>query len=231
MTCALTSRRRIGQAYHAQRQEILEAFVPLACTKGYGSVSAPSLAEQVGIKTYSLYQQFPKGLDQVVTEAFRWHFYRFATAVLDAIDSATDLQSYWDGLIRVHVQHQLTSPENDLWDILRATDRIAGFLPAETLIEYYESCGLYERLYAAAAHELGYGYGDVVSLVQVLLKVLDTTNDWCHWNGTEAGLQSCVYQATAIGHALMTVDLSTQGPPVSQQGKIAPLRHSLAQGT
>ncbi|MEN0135331.1 MAG: TetR/AcrR family transcriptional regulator [Rhodococcus sp. (in: high G+C Gram-positive bacteria)] len=190
-----------------RRRQILEAFVTLASTIGYESVSMRRLGEMVGVKAPSIYRHFANGRDEIVTEAFRWHFYRFASAVLEEVDKTDNVQDFWDAMVRVHLQRQLESPENNLWDILMAVDRIAGFLPPETRAEYYEWCGLYEQMYAAAASELGYEFGEAEKFVKLVVKVLDTASEWCRWDGTKKDLQRCVRQATTISRALLVVDL------------------------
>jgi AcrR family transcriptional regulator len=188
-----------------RRQQILEAFVALASTNGYESVTMRSLGERVGVKAPSIYRHF-QGRDEIVTEAYRWHFYRFASALIEGVDQTDDAREYWNSLVRVHLQRQLESPENDMWDILMASDRIGGFLPADARDEYTEWLGLYEQMLAAAARELGYESADVAKFVKVIVKVLDTANEWCRWDGTQKGLQLCVEQATAISWALFNVD-------------------------
>ncbi|WP_179220191.1 TetR/AcrR family transcriptional regulator [Rhodococcus sp. NCIMB 12038] len=190
-----------------RRRQILEAFVELACAYGYASVSMRNIGEKVGVKAPSIYRHFEHGRDEIVTEAFRWHFYRFASAVLDEVDATDNVDDFWNAMIRVHLRRQLESPENNLWDILMASDRIAGFLPSETRAEYYQWLGLYERMYEAAAIELGYKFDDVAKFVKVVVKVLDTASEWCRWDGTARGLNHCVDQATAISRALLGVDL------------------------
>lgn len=192
-----------------RRRQILEAFVSLACSHGYQAVSMRDLGEQVGVKAPSIYRHFPQGRDEIVTEAFRWHFYRFASAVLDGVEATNDVYEYWNALVRVHLHRQLESPENDMWDILMASDRIAGFLPPETRAEYYEWCGLYEDMYAAAAVELGYEFGEIDKFVKVVVKILDTSNEWCRWDGTKKDLQRCTRQAITLSRALLHVDIGT----------------------
>ena len=65
------------------RSRILEAFIELASAEGYSSVSMRSLGRKVNMKAPSIYSHFPGGRDEVVAEAFRWHFSRFAAAVLE----------------------------------------------------------------------------------------------------------------------------------------------------
>src|SRR5262245_22791589 len=189
-----------------RRQQILEAFVSLASTNGYESVTMRRLGERVGVKAPSIYRHFEGGRDEIVTEAYRWHFYRFASALLEGVDHTNDVDEYWNSLVRVHLQRQLESPENDMWDILMASDRIGGFLPADARDEYTEWLGLYEQMLAAAASELGYASDDVGKFVKVVVKVLDTANEWCRWDGTQNGLRLCVDQAIAISRALFDVD-------------------------
>ena len=132
-------------------RQMLETFVSQACTKSYCGLSVWSLAHQLGVGPRSLLRQFPGGIDEIATEAFRWHFYKFGTAVLQAVEHAADAETYWRNLVRVHLERQLAAPEHDLWDVLIAADRVAGFLPPRMLVEYFEGYGLYERMYAAAA--------------------------------------------------------------------------------
>ncbi|MBU8867781.1 hypothetical protein [Paenarthrobacter aromaticivorans] len=187
--------------------QLLETFVSEACTKSYRSLSVRSLAHQLGVRPSILLRRFPGGVDEIATEAFRWHFYKFASAVLQAIEHAADAETYWRSLVRVHLERQLAAPEHDLWDVLIAADRVAGFLPPQMLVEYFEGYGLYERMYAAAAFELGYRFDDVGKFVKVVVKVLSAAGEWCTWNGKQDAMNSCVTQGVAITRALMSVDL------------------------
>lgn len=193
-----------------RRQQILEAFVELASTIGYQSVSMRALGERVGVKAPSIYRHFVNGRDEIVLEAYRWHFYRFASAILEAVDRTSSVEDYWDGLIGVHLRRQVESPENDMWDILLASDRIGGFLPRDMRDESREWMRLYEQMHEAAVAELGYGCGDVITLVRLVVKILDTGGEWCRWDGSELGLRRCVEQAVAISRALLTVDIETR---------------------
>lgn len=187
----------------ARRQRIIEAFVFLACASGYAAVSMRSLASQIGVQAPSIYSHFPGGRDEIVTEAFRWHFRQFAFAILASVEGTQDVDEYWNSLIRVHLQRQLEYPENDLLDILMATDRANGLLPAETLSEYHEWRGIYERLHAAAALELGHTFDDVGQLVKLIVTILDAANTWSEWDGSAEGLDSVTRKAGAYSRALM----------------------------
>ncbi|WP_173009955.1 TetR/AcrR family transcriptional regulator [Mycolicibacterium sp. P9-64] len=204
-----------------RRQQILEAFVELASTIGYESVTMRALGERVGVKAPSIYRHFD-GRDTIVAEAYRWHFYRFASALLEAVDRAGDVEEYWNALIGVHVRRQLESPENDMWDILLAGDRIAGFLPSDMRDEYRAWLRLYEQMHEAAVRELGYGSTDVGKFAKIVVKIFDTVGEWCDWDGTERGMQLCIAQAIAISRALLAVDVD--GAPAGAGAKARPLR-------
>lgn len=188
-------------------RRMLETFVSQACTKNYSGLSVRSLAHQLDLGPRGLRKQFPGGIDEIATEAFRWHFYKFASALLHAVEHAADAETYWRNLVRVHLERQLAAPEHDSWDVLIAADRVAGFLPPQMLVEYFEGYGLYERMYAAAAFELGYRFDDVGKFVKVVVKILNAASEWCAWNGKQDAMNSCVSQCVAITHALMGVDL------------------------
>ncbi|WP_262700701.1 MULTISPECIES: TetR/AcrR family transcriptional regulator [Streptomyces] len=189
------------------RRRILEAFIELASEEGYSSVSMRSLAKKVSMKAPSIYSHFPGGRDEVVADAFRWHFSRFATAVLEAVDGTDNAGDFWDAMVRVHLKRQLQSRENDAWDILRALDRLSPFLERETRTEVDQWVGLYERMFAAAARELGHDYDDVEKIIRVVVKILDSANGWCDWNGDEESLDACVGEAVTITRSLLSVDL------------------------
>lgn len=202
-----------------RRRQILEAFVEIASAMGYESVTMRSIGERVDMKAPSIYRHF-SGREEIVTEAYRWHFYRFASAVLEAADQTTDVRGFWNSLVRVHLQRQLGSPENDMWDILLASDRIRGFLPAEARREYTEWLRLYDQMYVGAAVELGYPPSEAGKLVRVVVKILDTGNEWCAWDGTDQHMQVCVDQAITLSQALLHVDLN-QRPGSGAIGAVA----------
>jgi AcrR family transcriptional regulator len=187
-----------------RRQEILEAFVALASTRGYEAVTMRQIGERVRMKAPSIYRHF-QGREEIVTEAYRWHFYRFATAVLVATDGTTDTRGFWRSLVSVHLRRQLQSPENDMWDVLMASDRIGGFLPAAARREYTDWLGLYDQMFAGAAIEFGCHSEDLEHFVRTVVKILDTANEWCRWDGSDVDLQRCVEQAIIISETLIQV--------------------------
>lgn len=195
-----------------RRQQILEAFVELASTIGYQSVTMRAVGEKVGVKAPSIYRHFVDGRDEIVLEAYRWHFYRFAQALLEAVDQTSTAEEYWNGLLGVHLSRQLESRENDMWDILLASDRIGGFLPADMREESREWMRLYEQMHTAVVSELGYAATDVTKFVKLIVKICDTASEWCEWDGTQKALQVCVEQAIAISHTLLAGHSSGNQP-------------------
>jgi AcrR family transcriptional regulator len=208
-----------------RRQQILEAFVELASTIGYQSVTMRALGERVGVKAPSIYRHFVNGRDEIVLEAYRWHFYRFAKALLEAVDQTNDADEYWSSLIGVHLRRQLESPENDMWDILLASDRIGGFLPDDMREEYREWMRFYEQMHAAAVGELGYGSTDSTKLVKLVVKICDTASEWCRWDGTQKALKVCVEQAIAISRTLLAVDIDHRDGAAGAGDDRRPLSH------
>lgn len=196
-----------------RRQQILEAFVELASTIGYQSVTMRAVGERVGVKAPSIYRHFVNGRDEIVLEAYRWHFYRFAKALLEAVDETNDADEYWNSLIGVHLSRQLESPENDMWDILLASDRIGGFLPGDMRDESREWMRLYEHLHAAVVGELGCASTDITKFVKLVVKICDTAGEWCRWDGTQKSLKACVDQAIAISHTLLAIDVDRRDSP------------------
>jgi hypothetical protein len=95
-----------------------------------------------------------------------------------------------------------------MWDILIASDRIGGIFPTEARSEYTEWLDLYLGLYVGAALELGFEADDVQKFVRMVVKILDTANEWCSWDGTDGGLQACVGDAVAISETLLGLSRS-----------------------
>jgi hypothetical protein len=137
-----------------------------------------------------------------VTEAYRWHFFRFATAIIDVVDGTENAAEFWRSIIRVHLHYQMRLPENDMWDILIASDRVAGFLPDEAREEHRQWVGLYDDMHAAAALELGHTFGMIGVFVRLVVKILDTANEWCHWDGTDSDFDRCVDDAVRTAMTL-----------------------------
>lgn len=186
----------------ARRREILQTFLKLATTEGYSSITMRRLAKAIGVKASSIYFHFPAGRDEIVTESMRWHYYEWGTAFIDAVDHCDGASEVWDGMVRVHLERQLSLPESDLWDMLVANDRIGGFLPIEIREEIGHWLHLFPRMYEAAAYEMG--YRNCETAVHVVVAVLDSATSWCKWSGNEQDLAIQAQQAIGITRALLS---------------------------
>lgn len=190
------------------RRLILEAFLRIATSAGYSAVTMRALGRQVNVKAPSLYSHFPGGRDEVVSEALRWHFYQFATGTIKAVETTEDAAEFWTTLVDQHVRRQLQTPENDMFDLMLATDRISGFLPAETRKEINHLVDLNAGLFKGAALDMGY-QGDVDRAVAIVLTVLDGVGSWSRWNGDVAALDGIVEAAARSSFATLDAHLLT----------------------
>lgn len=161
---------------------ILDAFLRIVTTEGYAAVTMRGLARHVNMKAGSLYSHFPGGREEVVNAALRWHFYQFAKETIAAVESTTDALAFWTTLVDRHVRRQLQDPENDMFDLILATDRITQFLPAETRQDIDHLVDLNAALFKGAALDMGY-HGDVDLAVSIVIATLDGVSSWSHWTG------------------------------------------------
>ncbi|WP_321822474.1 MULTISPECIES: TetR/AcrR family transcriptional regulator [unclassified Burkholderia] len=168
------------------RKNILNAFLKVATAEGYGAVTMRRLAHVLGIKAPSIYTHFPNGRDEIVGQCLRWHYYCFGTAVLEAVKPTQDADEFLKALIRVHISHQIQKPENNLWDLLVASDKIGGFLTSETRSEVNYWISLCSKLYEAAAYE--YCDMDAELRGRLALAILDSASSWTDWNGTSSDI-------------------------------------------
>lgn len=191
------------------RRRVLEAFLRIATTSGYANVTMRALGRQVNMKAPSLYSHFPGGRDEVVSEALRWHYSQFAHAVIEALERTDDADRFWAALIDKHVRRQLEMLENDMFDLILATDRIGGFLPETARAEITHLVRLDTELFVGAAHDLGYR-GDVEGAIAVILTILDGVRGWSDWDGRTASLDEIV--ATAVRLSFAVLEVRAQAP-------------------
>jgi AcrR family transcriptional regulator len=169
------------------RKNILNAFLKLATAEGYEAVTMRRLAQRLDIRAPSIYSHFPNGRDEIVGECLRWHYYQFGTAVLGAIGPTRNADEFLQALVRVHLSHQVSRPENHLWDLLVASDRIGSFLREETRAEVDYWISLCSDLYEAAAYE--YCDTDTRLKAGMALALLDSAKSWADWDGTEGYIE------------------------------------------
>jgi AcrR family transcriptional regulator len=184
------------------RRRVLEAFLRIATTDGYAGVTMRALGRQVNIKAPSLYSHFPGGRDEVVSAALRWHYSRFAEAVVDALNETSTAREFWEALVNHHVRRQLEMLENDMFDLMLATDRISGFLPDATRTEITHLVGLDKALFVGAARDMGYS-GEVDGAVAMVLTLLDGVRSWSGWDGSPTKLGSIADAAVAVSLATL----------------------------
>jgi AcrR family transcriptional regulator len=185
----------------AGRKQILEAFLRIATTEGYTSVTMRALGKQLNVKAPSLYSHFPDGRDQVVGMALRWHYSRWSGDAISALEPTTGPREFLDALIAHHVRSQLTRQENDMFDLLLATDRISGKLPPDVRAEADRLTSLYENLFAGAIQDLGYANAE--STAAVIVSLLDGVRSWSKWDGDELLLDRIVRTAKTISYSIL----------------------------
>lgn len=186
---------------NASRRHILEAFLELAIVHGFNSVSMRMIAKAVNIKAPSLYAHFPAGRDEIVAESLRWHFHRFGTALIDAVDQATSADEFWDSMIRLHFIRQVRFPESNLWDLLVATDKMVGILPAELRAQVDDWVNLYENMYVSAALDMG--YPDAEERVKVVMTLLEGATRWAPVRSEDVELEALADRAVLLSRAVL----------------------------
>lgn len=201
------------------RRRVLEAFLVLAAKGGYASVTMRDLGEAVDVKAPSLYKHFRDGREEVVREALRWHYYRFAVAVLEAVSKASsDARGFWDELVALHTTRQLAMPESDMFDILVATDRVSGFLSPEGRAEVAFFLRQYAALFEGAAQDMGYR-GNITQAVAMVMSVLDDVRDWSGWNEPgHAPVEEVVEAARSASYALLDARAHPSAAPAQDRG-------------
>ncbi|KRC65807.1 hypothetical protein ASE12_14200 [Aeromicrobium sp. Root236] len=180
---------------------ILEAFLKLTTAHGFDAVSMRMIAKMVNIKPPSIYSHYEDGKDEIVREALRWYFYQFGCALFEAVDEAEDADQFWDAMVRVHFTRQVTLPESNLWDLLVATDRMVGILPAPVRAEVYVWIDLYEDMYGTTARDLG--FSDSGNAVKVVIALLESATRWADWDGTEANLTKQAEWSIALSRSIL----------------------------
>ena len=178
------------------RLNILKAFLQVATAEGYGAVTMRSLGNALKIKAPSIYSHFPGGRDEIVTECLRWHYYNFGMAVLEAIKDADDAEHFLQALVNVHLSHQIQRPENNLWDILVASDRLGNFLQPEIRKEVNYWIALCASLYEAAASH--YTASGTKHKSRVALSLIDSASSWTDWSGTQADFNRVTSDAVKL---------------------------------
>jgi AcrR family transcriptional regulator len=188
----------------AARQNILGAFLELAIANGFNSVSMRTIATAVHIKPPSLYSHFPGGRNEIVAESLRWHFHRFGVALLEAVSPTGSADEFWDAMVRLHFTRQVRLPESNLWDLLVATDRMAGVLPKQVRAEVDNWIELHENMYVACAKDLG--VTEAEDRVKVVITLLEGATRWASPECDDDELDRLTDQAITITRTLLKAD-------------------------
>ncbi|MFZ3572217.1 GntR family transcriptional regulator [Streptomyces sp. BH097] len=192
------------------RRQILDAFLGIATTSGYASVTMRGIGKRLLVKAPSLYSHFPGGRDELVALALRWHYTRWAGSVVRAVREVEDPRAFLAALVRHHVRNQLETVENDMFDLLLATDRFSRMLPPRTRDEVAHLVSLYQDLYLGVVSDLGYG-GDTSRVVAMAVTLLDGVRSWSGWEGDPGSLGGIVESAVRAVDALLNT-LPAAGP-------------------
>ncbi|MGW9414493.1 TetR/AcrR family transcriptional regulator [Arthrobacter cupressi] len=185
------------------RRRILAAFLQLATTRGFDSVTMRTLGRELDMKAPSIYSSFPQGKDEIVAESLRWFTHTFARDLLAGAEEAKSPEEYWAALVRFHLAQQLQRPEADLWDLLVATDKVARFLADEVRDEVGLWMGLHADMYAAAAEEMGYELP--VRTTKVIFTLLDGAGRWAGWSGSDDDLAELLDHTVALTRSILEV--------------------------
>lgn len=194
------------------KQVILESFLRVATREGISNVSMRSLASAAGVKPPTIYFHFPEGREQILSAALRWHYNNFAHALYKALEGCISPDQYWRKLIAFHVSQQLQRPENDMWDALIATDRIAKVLPETLRSEVDDWEDFCDHMYFAIAQDMGVSEGE--RNARALRKLVDTIGSWWRWDGSEQGLSDAASYVIDVSNKLMEIKVfENQGEP------------------
>ncbi|WP_314192345.1 TetR/AcrR family transcriptional regulator [uncultured Arthrobacter sp.] len=192
------------------RRRILSAFLELATTRGFESVTMRTLGRELNMKAPSLYSSFPQGKDEIVAESLRWFTHSFARDLLAAAEETESAEDYWAALVRFHLAQQLQRPEADLWDLLVATDRVGRFLSDDVRDEVGFWSSLHEDMYAAAAEEMGYRLPP--QSIRLIFTLLDGAGRWADWSGNDADLPELLDNAVALSRSIFRVSSGIHTP-------------------
>lgn len=187
------------------RRGVVEAFLRLATADGYAAVTMRRLAQQVNVKAPSLYSHFPEGKEDVVRLALRWHYSRWLSDVVDALDGIPDAPTFLRALIDHHVRGQLLMLENDMFDLMIASNRISGTLPEETSGEAERVLDMYRYLFEATLTDIG-GTSDARRGSLALVALLDDVRAWSEWDGSDHDLARVCDEAYRLSTALVGLE-------------------------
>jgi AcrR family transcriptional regulator len=185
----------------AGQRQILEAFLQVATSAGFASVTMRAIGKQLDVSAAALYAHFPGGRDEIVTEALRYHYSGWADVVVTALQGVDDPDDFFATLIEVHVRTQLQRVDNDMFDLLMAVDRLAQVLPDQARNEANRLVQRHRALLVGVARDLGYEH-DVERLAALVTSMLDGARSWSAWDGDDVTLADVTRIAVAASRSM-----------------------------
>ncbi|PRB43022.1 hypothetical protein CQ020_05875 [Arthrobacter sp. MYb23] len=114
------------------RRKIMQAVLAVAVGKGISGVTMRGIAKEVDIKAGSLYSHFEGGKDELIGETLRWNYNEFFLSILRALPEGGTPEEQLRGVVRGHIDFQLSSSWQNLFETLIAADRAGNFLSEAT---------------------------------------------------------------------------------------------------
>lgn len=183
------------------RRQILEAFLSVATAEGYTSVSMRTLGARLNVKAPTLYSHFPGGKDELVSMALRWRFDQWASGAIDALRPTDGPEEYFDALVDYYVRNQLVTVDNEMFDLLLASDRYAANLPDSTRRESARFVLLTHELVSGGVADLG--HQDPHYAAGIIISLLDSVRTWSRPFGDGDDLDARVAEARSIVDAIL----------------------------
>lgn len=203
----------------SKRLAILNVFMRLAVARGYAAVTMRAIGAELKIKAPSIYSHFPGGREEITEYCLRWQSRDYAETLLAAVRTARNHDELWDTLAQNHCRQQLSNPNNSLWDMIVASDRVGKFLPPSLREEMHERLDLFIRLYAAVAEELG--YSNSMEKARAVMTLLDCAVTWCDWSVDSKVQNAALAKAVAFSRGILTSDTTVRAhPSLVQSGRV-----------
>jgi AcrR family transcriptional regulator len=136
------------------RRRIMQAVLALAVGKGISGVTMRSIAKHVDIKAASLYSHFEGGKDELIGETLRWNYNEFFLMILNALPDEGTATDQLRGLVRGHIDFQLSSAWQNLFETLIAADKAGNFLSEATREQVRHRRRLYLNYVRALMNEI-----------------------------------------------------------------------------
>ncbi|MCZ4433022.1 TetR/AcrR family transcriptional regulator [Agrobacterium sp. SOY23] len=185
----------------SKRLAILNVFMRLAAARGYAAVTMRAIGAELKIKAPSIYSHFPGGREEITEYCLRWQSRDYGESLLKAVEGVRSHDEMWDALVRNHCRQMLENPNNRLWDMIVASDRVGRFLPANLRADMNERVELFIRLYEAVGEALG--HEDSRQKARAVLSLMDSAEIWCDWPSDKSLRNVALDKAVAISRGIL----------------------------